>query len=391
MSDAAGTAQVREIMEVFARETGLDPAAARPTRYLWTDAFAVCNYLELFRRTKDEEYRDLALRLIGQVHGVLGHHRKDDPRSGWISGLSEEEGERHPTIGGLRIGKPQNERKPGEVFDERREWEQDGQYYHYLTRWMHALNQAGRATGDPVFTSWAVELARTAHARFVCTPSSGGQKRMYWKMSIDLSRPQVASMGLHDPLDGLVTYCGLQMALFDLHGRAGGPDLLAEIRDMAGLCRDRNFATDDPLGTGGLLADAHRMARLMVEGGFTCHALLESVTSAALRSTESYLQTAPFRTTPGHRLAFRELGLSIGLSAVLPLSETIERNPDLFEAGGEISRKVAALERYTPLADTITAFWLEENNRQRGGWDNHREINAVMLATSLAPGSFLEP
>ena len=28
---------------------------------------------------------------------------------------------------------------------------------------------------------------------------------MYWKLSIDLSRPLVASMGQHDPLDGLVT------------------------------------------------------------------------------------------------------------------------------------------------------------------------------------------
>lgn len=391
MSDVTVTAQVREIMQVFARETGLDPATAQPRRYLWTDAFAVCNYLELFRRTGDEAYRDLALRLIVQVHSVLGHHREDDQRSGWISGLSDEEGERHPTIGGLRIGKPQNERKRGEIPDERREWEQDGQYYHYLTRWMHALNQAGRATGDPVYTTWAVELARTAHARFVYTPPTGGQKMMYWKMSIDLSRPQVASMGLHDPLDGLVTCCGLQMTLFDLHGRVEGPDLLAEIRDMAGLCRDRNFATDDPLGTGGLLADAHRMARLMVEGGFTCHALLEAVVSSALRGTESFLQTAPFRSPPQHRLAFRELGLSIGLSAVLPLRETIERSPDLFEAGGDISRKVAALERFTPLADTITGFWLEEKNQERGGWDDHREINAVMLATSLAPGAFLEP
>jgi hypothetical protein len=391
VSDTTITAQVREIMQGFARETGLDPVAARPRRYLWTDAFALCNYIELFRRTGDETCRDLALRLVGQVHGVLGHHREDDIRSGWISGLTEEEGARHPTIGGLRIGKTLNERMPGEAPDEKREWEQDGQYYHYLTRWMHALNQTGRVTGDPVYTTWAVELARSAHARFVYTPPSGGQKRMYWKMSIDLSRPLVASMGLHDPLDGLATYCGLQMTIFDLRGRVERPDLMAEIRDMAGLCRDRNFATNDPLGIGGLLADAHRMGRLMVEGGFTCHALLESVVSSALRGIESYLKTAPFRTSPEHRLAFRELGLSIGLSGVLPFRETIERNPGLFEPGGRISRKVGALERFTPLADTITGFWREEKNREKGGWDEHREINAVMLATSLAPGAFLEP
>jgi hypothetical protein len=214
---------------------------------------------------------------------------------------------------------------------------------------------------------------------------------MYWKMSIDLSRPQVASMGLHDPLDGLVTYCGLQMRLFDLRDRLRGPDLLAGIGDMAGLCRDRNFATDDPLGIGGLLADAHRIAWLMVEGGFICHTLLESVVSSALRGIEAYLQTAPFRTLPEHRLAFRELGLSIGLSGVLPLWDLIERNPGLFEPEGSIARKVAALERYTPLADTITGFWLDVKNRDTESWGEHRDINAVMLATSLAPGAFLEP
>jgi hypothetical protein len=391
MTDTTTITQVRQIMQGFARETGLDPVATHPRRYLWTDSFAVCNYLELFRRTGDDTYRDLALRLVGQVHNVLGRHRQDDQRSGWISGLREQEGALHPTIGGLRIGKPRPERNQGEPPDERMEWEQDGQYFHYLTRWMHALNQAGRMTKDPGYTTWAIELARTAHARFVYTPSSGGQKRMYWKMSIDLSRPQVASMGLHDPLDGLVTYCGLQMRLFDLRGQLEGPDLLAEIKDMAGLCRDRNFATDDPLGIGGLLADAHRIARLMVEGDFICHTLLESVVSSSLRGIEAYLQTAPFRTLPEHRLAFRELGLSIGLSAVLPLWDTIERNPGLFEPGGDIARKVTALERHTPLADIITGFWLEEKNRDRGRWDEHRDINAVMLATSLAPGSFLEP
>ncbi len=29
---------------------------------------------------------------------------------------------------------------------------------------------------------------------------------MYWKMSIDLTRPLVSSMGQHDPLDGFITY-----------------------------------------------------------------------------------------------------------------------------------------------------------------------------------------
>ncbi len=75
---------------------------------------------------------------------------------------------------------------------------------------MHALNRVSRVTGDPTYNMWAMELAKTAHTAFTYVPSSGGQKRMYWKMSIDLSYPLVESMGHHDPLDGFITYNQLQ-------------------------------------------------------------------------------------------------------------------------------------------------------------------------------------
>jgi len=131
---------VQEIMLEYAILTGLSPSRDHPRRYLWTDAFAVCNYLEIFSQTNNQAYQDLAFSLVNQVHHILGQHRNDDPRAGWISGLDKEEGELHPTKGGLRIGKHLKERMPGEPLDERLEWERDGQYYHYLTKWMHALN-----------------------------------------------------------------------------------------------------------------------------------------------------------------------------------------------------------------------------------------------------------
>ena len=100
----SGLEVVRDIMEDFARGTGLDPTSHSPRRYLWTDAFAVCNYLGLWEATGDSAWRELALRLVDQVHHVLGRHRADDEREGWISGLSEEEGERHPRSGGCASG-----------------------------------------------------------------------------------------------------------------------------------------------------------------------------------------------------------------------------------------------------------------------------------------------
>ena len=96
----------------FARLTGLEPARAPSKRYLWTDAFAVCNFLGLFGGEHDKKFLDMGLSLVDRVHRTLGRHRADDLRRGWISGLGEKEGERHPTRGGLRIGKAA-ERTPG--------------------------------------------------------------------------------------------------------------------------------------------------------------------------------------------------------------------------------------------------------------------------------------
>src|SRR5438477_11733264 len=110
--DASATAA--QLMSKFAVRTGLSPAALHPQRYLWTDAFAVCNFFELFARTGDQTHRGYAVELIDQVHQVLGRYRDDDMRSGWISGLDDEVGRRHPTAGGLRIGKPLTERAAGE-------------------------------------------------------------------------------------------------------------------------------------------------------------------------------------------------------------------------------------------------------------------------------------
>jgi hypothetical protein len=45
-------------------------------------------------------------------------------------------------VGGLRIGKPLKERGANEPIDESLEWDRDGQYFHYLTKWMHALCRA---------------------------------------------------------------------------------------------------------------------------------------------------------------------------------------------------------------------------------------------------------
>lgn len=310
----------RDLLTRFADRTGLT-SSAPPRRYLWTDAFAVCTFLGLGET-------QFALALVDQVHRVLGQHRGDDARHGWLDGASED----HPTRGGLRIGKP----LPEDAADD---WEADGQYFHYLTRWMHALDRVTRRTGKPRYREWARELAETAHRAFIA-PGGG---RMYWKMSIDLSRPMAPSQGQHDPLDGLVTCLQL-----------GAPALAL---DFVPMIDPAALVTDDPLGLGGLLVDAHKLEQL--DHPDTPPGLVETLHAVAAVGLRHY------RIPPreDRRLAFRELGLAIGLAAAEPAS---------------------------PLRAAIEGHWMEPSNRGSDLYLDHADINDVMLATSLMPDGYLQ-
>lgn len=125
-------------------------------RVSWTDAFAVCTYASLHRWRPEGSYLDVALRLVDQVHHVLGRYWDDDPRRGWISGLADNEGEARPTAGGLRIGKPLPDRAVEEPLSSSLGWDRDGQYFHYLTKWMLALHRVAQVTYEPTYERWSV-------------------------------------------------------------------------------------------------------------------------------------------------------------------------------------------------------------------------------------------
>jgi len=102
----------------------------------------------------------VALRAKHKEPCVLGRFRRDEDRRGWISGLDEEARRRHPTLGGLRIGKPLRDRGADEIIDERLEWDRDGQYFHYLTKWVHALCRTAFVMRSHECAQWAGELAQ---------------------------------------------------------------------------------------------------------------------------------------------------------------------------------------------------------------------------------------
>jgi len=380
----------RSIMLEFADSTGLSDGSSVPRRYLWTDAFAVCNYLELFRETGDRQFLQLALKLVAQVHEILGRHRKDSDQSGWLSGLDDEDARLHPTLGGLRIGKPLNERKPGERFKESLEWDRDGQYYHYLTKWMHALYRVARETGEHDYLRWALELARTTHRAFTYTPATGGAQRLYWKMSIDLSRPLVDSTGQHDPLDGLITYLQLEAGSKLLGRPPGEVSLENEIEDMQKMCAGLAWATGDPLGIGGLLTDACKLVQLIDLHHMDESDRLKSMLRDIEYSLRAFVAKNQLSLPAEYRLAFRELGLAIGLSAISKITKRITQSKGDTFNDEQVTNLLKNLAGFTHVLIFIEDFWLEPAHRLTHNWSQHADINNVMLATALAPDGYLQ-
>lgn len=359
----------------FAMRTGLSGNAPLQ-RYLWTDAFAVCNFLGFFRKTESRQYLQLALKLVDQVHHTLGKHRTDDRRTGWISGLPDSEAERHPTIGGLRIGKKLNERGTDTPYDPELEWDRDGQYFHYLTKWMHTLFRLAQETGEESFRVWGVELAQTAHRAFVHRVGTG-QKRIYWKMSIDLSRPLVNSMGQQDALDGLITCLELQS--LEKSAKGNQNDLAKEIADFREICDSGHWITKDALGIGGLLENACRLSSLVFSQGVSLHGLLSRVLRDTLVSLQAFVDTDSLLASASYRLPFREFGLAIGLRGLDTLAKTTEDDQ-------AVSSLVELLLQFSDLANQIESFWAAHQNAPT--WIDHRDINSVMFATALEPEGY---
>lgn len=338
------TATARDLMLRFAERTDIGaPDGGR--RYLWTDAFAVCNFLEL-------GLDELAQRLVDSVHRGLGHFQGS---AQWLSGLSDVEAAIHPTVAGLRIGKPLPERAADEPFDPELEWERDGQYFHYLTKWALALNRMTERMRAPTWHFWARELLDVAHRAF--TRGNGAQRRIVWKMSVGLTRPLVSSVGQHDAFDGYVT-CRELDATARAERLLAAPNLDSATADFEKLTDETSLRTNDPLGIGGLLMDAARLARVDRTSPF-----VEAALSAALDGLLHFATTKDANASAEHRLAFRELGLCIGLDAARALS------PEL--------------ERYWPLREKLESFWVTPAHREGGLWQSHADINDVMLATSL--------
>ncbi|HEX7468077.1 MAG TPA: hypothetical protein VF324_05770, partial [Methanobacterium sp.] len=205
-----------------------------------------------------------------------------------------------------------------------------------------------------------------------------------------LERPLVPSMGQHDPLDGYITYNEIQNGMKNL-GLIESTEspLKREIEEMTDICQGISLITNDPLGIGGLLIDATRITQLIMKDGLNHFELLKMVLDSSIVGLRSYISDNPMDVPAEYRLAFRELGLSIGIKGLRIMIELISDNHGS-SIKNSLNNRLKDLKSYMDLGYIIEKFWRDEKNRKTKNWINHRDINTVMLATTLAPQGFLK-
>ena len=247
------------------------------------------------------------------------------------------------------------------------------------------LQSLGQATGDHRWHTLAGDLAHGTCAAFVYEPFAGGTKRIHWKMSIDRMRPLVRSMGHLDPLDGFVALAEIQSSL-DAHDPAWS-FLQVHVADLRRICWDiPAWTTVDPLSLGGLLSETSRLACLVAAGRHPNEPILERLAHDARRSLDAFAGADLLDRSIETRLAFRELGLSIGLQAIVPAHDAVQHHRDRFGeawAGSALLAHLEAMVRHTALIGRIEETWLDPDAQETSAWHAHLDINAVMLALSL--------
>jgi len=228
-------------------------------RYLWTDAHGILLLISLYNETGDDRYLSEAERVVGEVKRVLGRKR------------------------GYRIGEAPD---------------RDGQYFHYLTKWMYALNELGKFKSQ--YRNEAIQLVKDIHASFFI-PNVG----FIWKMKEDLSGPYPGyGIGGLDHYDAYTVYRAI-----DEHSLAN------EIRDVQRLVLKTytSYRCTQDLGLGETLWMAHH---------FPNEAWARYLTSSCLSSLEQMWRQVDESRGYFTRdlrmnmvIAFSNFGVSIGCQA----------------------------------------------------------------------------
>ena len=67
----------------------------------------------------------------------------------------------------------------------------------------------------------------------------------------------------------------------------------------------------------------------------------------------------------------------------------LRASPERYAHGAKLGLLLEALRPYVALAETIESFWMEPDQQAFRSWVENRDINEVMLATSLLPEGYM--
>ena len=79
-----------------------------------------------------------------------------------------------------------------------------------------------------------------------------------------------------------------------------------------------------------------------------------------------------------------------GLHAIDGMQLRIEQSPAYFANANQLATLLTSLSRFRRIHELIESFWLEPGHRSVKTWQEHMDINSIMLATSLAPDGYLQ-
>eukprot|EP01080_Neovahlkampfia_damariscottae_P007809 gene7809-12282_t len=247
-------------------------------RYLWTDSYGIILLVSLYKETKEIKYLQEAEWVIDDVKKKLGRKK------------------------GVRIGEDPD---------------RDGQYFHYLSKWVYALNEIGKFI--PQYHDEAVKTIKDIHPHFY-VPHRG----IIWKMKEDLSGIYEGyGFGGLDHYDAFVTYRQIDEN-----------SLGKEISQVYELVkRDyNNFSCSQDLGLGETLWMAHHYPKENWAEHLTTFCLnqLNDMWVSNSKDKGYFMRDAVWERN--FILAFGNFGVSIGLQSVHMWHGRIEKLHNFFDS-----------------------------------------------------------
>ena len=337
-------------------------------RYLWTDVFAVCNFLGLARATGDSSYEELALRLIDQVHHELGVTVPTNLSvQDGLSGLSDRLAEAHPTFGGLRIGKPMPERGSTEPFASRA---RVGARWSVLSL-PHQVDARARSSGRgrPDRSSSTSGLASSPTRRTV----------------VHLRPPRREADELeaqHRPIEAARSVDGTTRSA----RRSCGPACSAAQQRTHSAHRRAELSERPPIS--GDRSPGARDGRSPRTWWAPCRCLPVGALAPGRSSFPAARRCRTGLDTTWAKPSYRPRRRSPGVSRAWA-RDRLAGVPALEFQAGLRPEEPHRNRRASSLRSEIESSWMRPAHRRTPTWTAHEDINDVMLATSLVPEGFL--